>query len=72
MNESIDPIILAFALLSIFIAFKTDILRAFKKRKIEKEKTKNNSNKKSNDDDNLYDFISSFDSGDSGDSGDSD
>ncbi|AJR05015.1 hypothetical protein [Siansivirga zeaxanthinifaciens] len=65
MNESIDPIILAFALLAIFIAFKTDILRAFKKRKI--EKTKNNSNKKSTDGDNLYDFSSSFDSGDSGD-----
>jgi len=33
MNESIDPITLAFALLAIFIAFKTDILKAFKNRK---------------------------------------
>lgn len=33
MNESIDPITLAFALLAIFIAFKTDIFRALKKKK---------------------------------------
>ena len=72
MNESIDPITLAFALLAIFIAFKTDIFRALKKRKIEKEKTKENSNKTSIADNNSYDFSSSYDSGDSGDSGDFD
>jgi hypothetical protein len=45
MNESIDPITLAFALLAICIAFKANIFRAFKNRKIDKEKTKKKSYK---------------------------
>ena len=67
MNESIDPITLAFALLAIFIAFKADIFKTFKSRKIDKEKTKKKSYKTWTDNDNSCDYNSSFDSGDSGD-----
>lgn len=67
MSEELDLITVLFALLGIGIAFKSDIIRAYKNRKIAKEKNKKNSNKTSNDDDNSYDFSSSFDPGDSGD-----
>ena len=46
MSEELDIITLLFALLGIGIAFKSDIIRAYKNRKIAKEKNKKNSNKK--------------------------
>lgn len=55
MNETVDPIILALALIAIGIAFKADIIRACK---IDKEKTKKKSNKTVTDDDNACDFNS--------------
>ncbi|WP_339626751.1 hypothetical protein [uncultured Winogradskyella sp.] len=75
MSEELDLITLLFALLGIGIAFKSDIIKAYKIKKNSKNieaKTKKISTKTSTDDDSSYDFSSSFDSGGSGDSGDFD